>query len=162
MSFEAAYSLHTDNFVRLDGHAPCSALSAGFTGVVSLSNRFKMLPSVYGRVLIGNYVPYPYLNYMGGQVEGRYMAQQLPFEGISHIEVFEKSLMVARLQFRQRMGSRHYLFVTGNFALQNDNFFDILGDRGICPSGAVSICPIIPISWVSILISGIIFKQVET
>ncbi len=131
LSFEAAYSLHTDNFVRLDGHAPCSALSAGFTGVVSLSNRFKMLPSVYGRVLIGNYVPYPYLNYMGGQVEGRYMAQQLPFEGISHIEVFEKSLMVARLQFRQRMGSRHYLFVTGNFALQNDNFFDILGDRGI-------------------------------
>ena len=106
-------------------------MSAGFTGVVSLSNRFKMLPSVYGRVLIGNYVPYPYLNYMGGQVEGRYMAQQLPFEGISHIEVFEKSLMVARLQFRQRMGSRHYLFVTGNFALQNDNFFDILGDRGI-------------------------------
>lgn len=131
LGFQASYSLYTDNFVKLDGRSPCSALSAGFTGVVSLTRRFKMLPSVYGRVLIGHDVPYAFMNYMGGQREGRYMAQQLPFEGISHTELFENALLVAKMQLRQRMGSRHYLFLTANYALQDNNFFDILGNRGI-------------------------------
>lgn len=131
LSFAASYSLYTDNFARIDGHAPFSALSAGFTGVVSLTRRFKMLPSVYGRVLIGKDVPYPYLNYVGGQVAGRYMSQQLPFEGISHVEIAENALLAARLHFRQRMGSRHYLSFIANYALQDDNFFDLLGHGGM-------------------------------
>ena len=131
LSFSAAYSVYTDNFTQYNGQLPFSALSANFTGVIPITNRFKMLPSVYGRVLIGKNVPYPYLNYMGGQVFGRYMQQQLPFEGISRVEVFENSLLVARLHLRQRMGSRHYLSFIGNYALQDDNFFDILGNRGI-------------------------------
>lgn len=131
LGFQAFYSLYTDNFVELDGHSPCSAVSADFTGVVSLTRRFKILPSVYGRVLIGHDVPYAFMNYMGGQREGRYMAQQLPFEGIGHTELFENALLVAKMQLRQRMGSRHYLFLTANYALQDNNFFDILGNRGV-------------------------------
>jgi len=131
VSFLANYSLCTDNFWQYDHHAPFSTVSASFTGVVSLTRRFKMLPSLYGRVLIGQNVPYPYMNYVGGQVGERYMNQQLPFEGMGHVEVFENAVLAARLQFRQRMGEKHYLLVSGNYALQDDNFFDILGRRGI-------------------------------
>lgn len=131
LSFKASYSLYTDNFARYKGHAPFSAVSADFTGVISLTRRFKLLPSVYGRVLIGQDVAYPYMNYMGGDVAGRYMQQQLPFQGISHTELFDKALIVGKLHFRQRMGEKHYLSFIGNYALEDDNFFDLLGNRGI-------------------------------
>lgn len=135
VSFKAAYSLYTDNFIQYDKGTPFSALSADFTGVISLTHRFKLLPSVYGRVLIGHDVPYPYLNYMGGNVAGRYMNQQLSFWGINHVELFDNALLAARLHFRQRMGARHYLSLVGNYALQHDNFFDILGRKGIWGGG---------------------------
>lgn len=135
LSFKAAYSLYTDNFIQYDRHAPFSAISADFTGVISLTNRFKFLPSVYGRVLIGHDVAYPYLNYMGGNMAGRFMSQQLPFWGISHVELFDNALLVAKLHFRQRMGARHYISLVGNYALQDDNFFDILGKKGILGGG---------------------------
>lgn len=52
-----------------------------------LTNRFALLPSVYGRVLIGKEIPYPYTNALGGYTYGRYAPQQLPFVGINNIEM---------------------------------------------------------------------------
>lgn len=135
VSFRASYSLYTDNFIRYDNRTPFSALAADFTGVISLTNRFKFLPSVYGRVLIGHNVPYPYLNYVGGNVVGRYMNQQLPFWGIHHVELFDNAVLAGKLHFRQRMGARHYLSLVGNYAFQNDNFFDILKKKGVWGGG---------------------------
>lgn len=135
VSFKASYSFYTDNFIQYNNGTPFSAVSADFTGVVSLTNRLKLLPSIYGRVLIGHGVPYPYLNYMGGDVAGRYMNQQLSFCGIHHVELFENALLAGKLHLRQRMGSRHYLSLIGNYALQNNNFFDILKKKGIWGGG---------------------------
>lgn len=131
LSFAASYAVYTDNFVQYNGHTPFSALRVNLTGVVPITNRFKALPSVNGRVLTGHGVPYPYLNYVGGDVAGRYMQQQLAFQGINHVEVFENSVVIAKLELRQRMGSRHYVSLIGNYALQDNNFFDILGNKGI-------------------------------
>ncbi len=152
VSFKASYSLYTDNFIQYDNRTPFSAVSADFTGVISLTNRFKLLPSVYGRVLIGHEVPYPYLNYMGGDVAGRYMNQQLPFWGIHHVELFENALLAGKLHFRQRMGSRHYLSLIGNYALQNDNFFDILKKKGIW-GGGVGYSNDLPVGPVDVVVS---------
>ena len=152
VSFKASYSLYTDNFIQYDNRTPFSAVSADFTGVISLTNRFKLLPSVYGRVLIGHEVPYPYLNYMGGDVAGRYMNQQLPFWGIHHVELFENALLAGKLHFRQRMGSRHYLSLIGNYALQNDNFFDILKKKGIW-GGGVGYSYDLPVGPVDVVVS---------
>lgn len=152
LSFKAAYSLYTDNLVNYKRHAPFSALSADFTGVISLTRRFKLLPSVYGRVLIGQDVAYPYLNYMGGDIAGRYMNQQLPFQGINHVELFDNALLVAKLHFRQRMGTRHYVSLIGNYALEADNFFDILGNKGIW-GGAVGYSYDMPLGPVDVIFS---------
>lgn len=135
LSFKAEYSLYTDNFTTYKGRAPFSALSADFSGIISLTNRTKLIPSAYGRVLIGHDVAYPYLNYIGGTVPGRYAPQQLSFLGISHIESADNSMLVGKLHLRQRMGRNHYLSVIANYSLQKDNFFDILGGRGIWGGG---------------------------
>lgn len=94
-----------------------------------------MIPSAFGRVLIGHDPAYSYFNNLGGTEFGRYNTQQMPFVGINHVEVFENAVIVGKLEFRQRMGRKHYLSVIGNYALQDDNFFDLFGRKGIWGGG---------------------------
>lgn len=135
VSLEAVYSLYTDNLATYDGGSPFSALSVRFCPVVSLSDRLKVLPSAFGRVLIGHDPAYSYFNNLGGTEFGRYNTQQMPFVGINHVEVFENAVIVGKLEFRQRMGRKHHLSVIGNYALQDDNFFDLFGRKGIWGGG---------------------------
>ena len=136
MSFRADYSLYTDNMVNYDGHAPFSALSADLEPTVRLTRRVYLLPALYGRVLIGRDIAIPYLNYVGGEVAGRYMNQQLPFYGIHNLQVFDNSVVVGRLQLRYRLGMRHYITLTGNYAKQSESFFDILKGDDVWGGGA--------------------------
>lgn len=131
VSFKAEYSLYTDNMVNYKGHAPFSALSADFEPTLRLTRRVYLMPAVYGRVLIGKNIALPYLNCMGGEVAGRYFNQQLPFYGIHNLQLFENSVLVGRMALRYRLGMRHYVTLTGNYARQADNFFDILEGNGI-------------------------------
>lgn len=133
--FDAGYSLYTDDLVHYDGHAPFSALKINFQPTVRLTRRVYLLPSVYGRVLIGRSVAAPYKNCMGGELEGRYVDQQLPFYGIHNLELFENSLLVGRLSLRYRLGMRHYLLLTGNYAKHKDNFFDLLSGDDVWGGG---------------------------
>lgn len=130
-NFGAAYSLYTDNFAKYRDHAPFSALNASWESVFSVTNRFAILPSVYGRILIGQDIPYAFENALGGDVFGRYITQQLPFAGVNNIELTERSIIVSGLKLRQRMGSKHYVTLTGNFALCDDNFFKLLKGKAI-------------------------------
>lgn len=129
--FKASYSLYTDNMVQYNGHAPFSALSASWESVFSLTRRFAVLPAIYGRVLIGRGVPYAFQNALGGDTFGRFLPQQLPFAGITNTELMDNSLMVASLKLRQRMGSIHYLTLTGTYALTDDKFFELPDGRKI-------------------------------
>lgn len=99
VNFSGAYSLYTDNFARYNGHAPFSALSASWESVFSISNRLTLIPALYGRVLIGQEIPYAYENALGGDVFGRYLPQQLPFAGIYNIELTHNSVAVASLNY---------------------------------------------------------------
>ena len=126
VSLQADYSLYTDNFVKYQGGAPFSAISANFMTVVPLSSYLSLLPSLYGRVLIGDNPAYPFLNAVGGETFGRYLSQQIPFAGINHVEFFSNSIVVAGMQLRQRISGRNYISLSGNFALHDDNFFHLL------------------------------------
>lgn len=125
-SFRANYSLYTDNLVQYKDHAPFSALSASWSNVVPITRRFSILPSVHGRILIGRDFPYSLQNAIGGPVIGFYLPQELPFAGITNIELMKNSIVTASLKFRQRMGGTHYLSLIGNFGMTNNHFFDIL------------------------------------
>ena len=123
--FKAAYSLYTDNMAQYNEQAPFSALSASWASVIP-ARRFSIIPSIYGRVLIGKGIPYPLKNAIGGEVYGFYIPQQLPFAGVTNMELMENSIIITSLKFRQRMGSIHYLTLTGNYGLTDSHFFEIL------------------------------------
>lgn len=129
--FKAGYVLYTDNLAKYKGHAPFSALNASWTEAFQITNRIALLPSIYGRVLIGRDIPYPYTNALGGNYFGRFISQQMPFAGIDNIEIMKNSVVVGALKLRQRLWSKHYISLTGNVALTNHNFFDILEDKCI-------------------------------
>lgn len=112
-----SYSLFTDNFTTYNGHAPFSAVKGYCEGVIPVTRRFSILPGVYGRFLIGKDIPYSKLNAMGGDVPGRFLPQQLPFVGINNVELMKNALLIGSMKFRQRIGTAHYLTLTGNYAL---------------------------------------------
>ncbi|OUQ63452.1 patatin-like phospholipase family protein [Bacteroides xylanisolvens] len=124
--FRAAYSLYTDNMAQYNEHAPFSALNASWASVIPVTRRFSVIPSIYGRILIGRDFPYPLQNAIGGEVPGFYIPQQLPFAGVTNLELMDNTVMIASIKFRQRMGAIHYLTLTGNYGLTDSNFFDIL------------------------------------
>ena len=124
--FKAAYSLYTDNMAQYNEHAPFSALSASWASVLPITRRFSVIPSIYGRILIGRNFPYPLQNAIGGEVPGFYIPQQLPFAGVNNIELMDNAIMIASLKLRQRMGAIHYLILTGNYGLTDSHFFKIL------------------------------------
>ena len=124
--FRAAYSLYTDNMAQYNEHAPFSALNASWASVIPVTRRFAVIPSIYGRILIGRDFPYPLQNAIGGDVPGFYIPQQLPFAGVTNLELMDNTIMIASIKFRQRMGAIHYLTLTGNYGLTDSNFFDIL------------------------------------
>ncbi len=134
-SARVEYALYTSNGWRYDGGAPFSALAGNVTTVLPVSRRFAMLPSLYGRVLIGRQIPYAYQNNMGGMVTGRYFPQQLSFVGIHHLEMFEKAVLAGRMKLRYRIGKKSYLTAAVNYAKQKNNFFDILNGDDIWGGG---------------------------
>ena len=131
VSLKADYSFYTDNFVSYNGHAPFSAVGLNFTSVIPITSHLSVLPSLYGRVLIGGNLAYPFLNAVGGEVEGKYVPQQLPFAGINRVEIFDNAIAVARLHFRQRIAGRNYISLIGNYAIHHDDFLHLLKGKSV-------------------------------
>lgn len=125
VGLQVDYSLYTDNMTSYQGGSPFSALSLQFLAPIRCTPRFNIVPSLYGRTLIGHKVAYQYLNVAGGTSFGKYFPQQQPFIGINHAELADKAFVAAKVQLRYRIGSNHYLSAFGNMASQDDNFFNL-------------------------------------
>ena len=119
VNFRAGYTLYTDNFTQYKGNTPFSAVAGAFEGVIPIVHRFSLLPSVYGRFLIGKRIPYSKQNTMGGDILERYLPYQLPFMGTADVELMENSLIIGGIKLRQRMGNIHYLTLGMNYALSS-------------------------------------------
>lgn len=131
VSLKADYSFYTDNFVGYNGQGPFSAIGLNFTSVIPVTSHFSILPALYGRVLIGGNLAYPFLNAVGGEVEGRYVPQQLPFAGINRMEIFDNSVAIARLHFRQRIAGNNYISLIGNYAIHHNDFFHLPDGKSV-------------------------------
>lgn len=124
-----AYTLYTDNFIEYDNSTPFSGIMTSFEGVIPVSQRFSIIPSLHGRLLLGKNIPYSKMNIMGGDIMERYLPYQLPFAGTTRVELMKNSLMIGGIKFRQRMGSIHYLTLTGNYALSSHKIKNILKEK---------------------------------
>ena len=127
--FHSSYSLNTDNLLEYKDDTPFSIVSGSFEGVVPITNRFSILPSIHGRLIFGKNIPFSKMNLMGGDIMERYLPEQLPFAGTTDVEIMDNSLLIGALKFRQRIGNIHYLTFTGNYALSSHKFKNILKEE---------------------------------
>jgi NTE family protein len=122
MSWAVTYNLYTDNLLRYKDANPISAFYAHWRGCFTPTRDLTIIPSVDGRVLAGGGADYTFAvdNLLGGSIAGRYMPQQIPFVGINRAELASATLIVAGLQFRQRILKNQYILVTGNYGRSSD------------------------------------------
>lgn len=123
ISAYAKATLHTDNGYSYEGTAPFGSLAYHVRYAFSPAKFLTVIPSIWGRSLIGQPVAYSYYNYIGGEVAGRYMEQQVPFVGIHHMEEANRSLITFQAEVRARVASNHYVSVKAAYGLQNRTFF---------------------------------------
>ncbi|MBQ8888375.1 MAG: patatin-like phospholipase family protein [Bacteroidaceae bacterium] len=133
--FNGAYTLYTDNFTEYKDQSPFSEVSGAFEGVIPVTNRFAILPALYGRFLIGNNIPLPKMNVMGGDIAERFLLNQLPFIGVTHVELMKNSLLIGSIKLRQRMGNIHYLTLSGNYALNSNKLKGLLKEDNMFGCG---------------------------
>lgn len=119
VKLHGSYTLYTDNLLEYEDDTPFSGVLGAFEGVVPVSNRFSIIPSLHGRLLLGKAIPYSKMNVMGGDIMEQYLRYQLPFAGTTRVELMNNALVIGGIKFRQRMGNIHYLTLTGNYALSS-------------------------------------------
>ena len=112
------------------GHSIYSIRTFG-TFYTSPTNRLTIIPSVYFRSLNKRSYIYGISNVAGGEWVSHYLSSQIPFYGLGYIEWKDRSMAVARIQARYRIGKNHY--VTGIFNVGNDGdgFEDIIDTKPI-------------------------------
>ena len=86
---------------------------------------FAFIPSLDLRYLLGDEVPVPFTNTIGGSMAGRYLDQQIPFIGINNAAAMQKILTVARADFRVKLMKNNYLSMIANYVASCDEFSSV-------------------------------------
>lgn len=90
---------------------------------------FCLIPSYAVRFVFGEEVPLMFSNVIGGEIASHYIEQQIPFVGFSSVALCQNHLALTRLDARYELAPNHYIWATGNVALDFDNFGTI-GETG--------------------------------
>lgn len=135
MKWTAGINVYTSDFWRYKGRPAIPVVNFSWEMALSHGSRFTILPSIYGRIVWKRNVPYSLHNSIGGLTSGRYAEQQLPFVGISYIELANPVTTIAALKLRQRMGVNHYVTLTSNYALSSMKLKGLLNEDKIFGCG---------------------------
>ena len=73
------------------------------------------IPSVNVRCLLGEDIPLPFTNTIGGTMAGRYFDQQVPFIGINYSAAMDRVMGVFRMDARKELFENNYLTLIGNY-----------------------------------------------
>ena len=135
MKWTVGINLYTSDFWRYHERPAIPVVNFSWEMAFSTGSRFTVLPSLYGRLVWKTHVPYALYNGIGGLVGGRYKEQQLPFVGVSYMELANPMTAVAALKLRQRMGGNHYATFASNFALSSVKIKNLLREDKIFGCG---------------------------
>lgn len=120
MAFDAGASFYHTDFNS--GFSSFGAVQLELGGVVGITDGLALIPSLRGRVIIGDCDEIPYLNFVGGTEPGRYVSQQMPFIGVNYANVVYSSTVIGRIDLRQRLGNRHYIYGMANYLRSSAGF----------------------------------------
>ena len=97
-------------------------LSADAKVVVPIGDIFAFIPSFDCRFLLGDNVPVPFFNAIGGSLPSRYLDQQMPFVGVTHLSAMKNILTIYRADLRFKVAKNHYLTGIVNYLRDSDTF----------------------------------------
>lgn len=141
MEWKAGYRLYSDNFVTYDSRSPVSVFQANWGGYFSPNKIFTLMPSVYGRVVGKNTQSLAISNFVGGNVPGRYMEQQVPFTGINRIEISPNALIAGTLGVRVRTLKNQYIVARGSYGQAAAEIADLgSGQARKLAGGSIGYC----------------------
>lgn len=93
---------------------PFHTVQMGVKGAVSIGESFTFIPSLNTRFLLGDTVEGPYVNMIGGNMDGRFVDQQMDFVGLNDSCPSKNMLILLRTDFRFRLFERNYLTAIAN------------------------------------------------
>ncbi|MBE6247612.1 MAG: patatin [Bacteroidales bacterium] len=128
VDFDVEGTIWQTNFEK--GFHSFGAVKVMLEGAVGIGKSFALLPHFYGRVIIGDCTEIPFINYVGGSEPGRYFSQQLPFIGINYANPVENTVMIGRVDLRQRIASNHYIYGIVNYLRSAHSLDDVFSDNG--------------------------------
>lgn len=96
----------------------------GFFGIVTASgqlpvpvgSRFTLIPQGWARFIVGDDIPIPYANLLGGEMARRYVDHQIPFIGIGNATFRRNNLVVLRADLRLELARNNYLTAMANYS----------------------------------------------
>jgi len=131
VQFKAEYHLITDDFVQLNNSSPISIFLFDVRGAIKLTRRVFLIPSLKSRYVSGTNsdIPFPYINYIGGNIDGKYTPQQIPFVGMNNVEIADRLVITGKAILRYRLGVNHYLRLIVNSGISNKDFSNLENGR---------------------------------
>ncbi|MBR5499326.1 MAG: patatin-like phospholipase family protein [Bacteroidales bacterium] len=117
---------HVDGFHTLQADAKV---------VLKVGNIFAFIPSFNARFLLGNDIPMPFFNGIGGSLASRYVDQQIPFIGANNLSVMKNILTVFRTDYRFKVVKNHYITGIVNYARDCDHFMHYVDGPGYLGAG---------------------------
>lgn len=100
--------------------------------VVPIGERIAFIPAFNARFLLGDHIPVPYFNAVGGSLSGRYLDQQIQFYGINKLAAMKNILTVYRADFRVKIARNHYASAIANYARDSNVFKEYANGPGHC------------------------------
>lgn len=127
--FKAGFGYYTDNFIGWKGHGGLSIADCMWRMSFPLNSRFTLQPMLYGRIIFGDGAPLIMRNAIGGIAAGQYLAHQMPFAGVGHIEFAGNAMLACQLRAQQRIADNNYIILRVAAAQHNEKLRDILKRR---------------------------------
>ncbi len=127
--FKAGFGYYTDNFIGWKGHGGLSIADCMWRMSFPLNSRFTLQPMLYGRIIFGDGAPLIMRNAIGGMTAGQYLAHQMPFAGVGHVEFAGNAMLACQLRAQQRIADNNYIILRVAAAQHNEKLRDILKRR---------------------------------
>ncbi len=153
-SMKVDYMLHTTDGVSIDNKLPFMSVAYSLMQAMPISSRMSATFKIHGRTLLGSNSTYPYMNFIGGEMEGRYMSQQMPFVGIRNVEIADNSVMAVEATLALRLWQRHYLRLRGGMLTESDRFLPMFGFEDVRSGYAIEYSYNSPIGPVTLSAGG--------
>ncbi len=135
ISLEANYTLTTNGLNIWKQGSSFGAFFLKFATAISPSSRVTFLPTVYTRVIHGDNVAFPYRNFIGGSVSGRYFNSHMQFIGFHSLEETQNSLIVGQIATRLRLWQKQYISLKVNYANHAPKIFDFNNSSSLWGGG---------------------------